>query len=334
VACYYARQVALADPETRQALIEKSSTFGPEVVQPLVTRLKSVDAKVQANISTALLHWAGRNNSLCHHKLTVAQALSLSFANLGSTGQASALDIAWQLLQKERSVELLQASSALLEGAAHTSDAHVHREALRLADELLREPNRIALNPARSLILPCLHDDDAAIRNQAIELACHREVQLLQPVAELLHDHSPLVRRAAMAAVGAAPRAIATDDLLRWLHDPDEDVRALCAQALRSRGLSDEYLRLGRLLTDPEPSRRMLILESLGLHPELEPGAWLRRLSHDPSPAIRAAAIRRAADHPEINLADRLAQMGQDDSSPTVRQMAKYYMAKQAQSDQ
>jgi HEAT repeat protein len=130
-----------------------------------------------------------------------------------------------------------------------------------------------------------------------------------------------------MLAVGPAPEAMADEDLLYYLHDPDAKVRQLCEIALRGRGLRDNHLKLGKLMTDHRPEVRLEVLDYLRHDNDLEPGIWLRRLSHDSSPAVRAAAVRAAAEQPLIDLRDRLEQMVQNDPSPTVQQVAKYYLS-------
>jgi HEAT repeat protein len=181
----------------------------------------------------------------------------------------------------------------------------------------------------RDLVQACLHDGEPANEVRAIRLAQHPEIQLLDHVVPLLKDPAPEVRRAALLAVGDAPAVLATDDLLQWLHDPDAEVRRLCEGALRlARRLPEKHIRLGRLLTDQRPEVRIEVLACLRRDPDLEPGVWLRRLSHDPDAAVRAAAVRGMAEWELATLADRLGQMAQIDPSPTVRQLARYYLSR------
>src|SRR5437868_11863327 len=65
-----------------------------------------------------------------------------------------------------------------------------------------------------------------------------------------------------MLAVSSSEDLIATDDLLRWLHDPDPEVRALCEAALRGRNLDDKHLKLGRLITDARSEEHTSELQS------------------------------------------------------------------------
>jgi hypothetical protein len=58
---------------------------------------------------------------------------------------------------------------------------------------------------------------------------------------------------------------------------------------------------------------------------EIDPVLWLERLSRDTSPAVRAAVIRTAGERMEVRFSARLAEMAQQDTSTTVRQLAEYY---------
>ncbi len=141
----------------------------------------------------------------------------------------------------------------------------------------------------------------------------------------------PPVRRAALLAVGPARDVIHDDQLLPCLHDPDPEVRRLCEIALSGRGLRPEYLELGRLLTDPRPAARLRVLDHLAGSTELDPGLWLRRLSHDPSPSVRVAAMRAMTQQHFVDLSDRIDQMARTDPSPTVCQLAQFYLNCHAQ---
>jgi hypothetical protein len=67
-------------------------------------------------------------------------------------------------------------------------------------------------------------------------------------------------------------------------------------------------------------------LDHLHQSHDLDPGLWLRRLSHDPSPAVRVAAMRAMTQMPYVDLSDRIDQMARSDPSPTVCQLARYYL--------
>src|SRR5262249_26046743 len=137
----------------------------------------------------------------------------------------------------------LAAVTRLLTEAARQPDAEVHARALALVAVLVGQvTSEDVQTGVRELTRACLRDERAANRVQAVRLALRPELDLLESVVPLLNDPVPEVRRTAMLAVGPAEEVIRTDALLRWLHDPDADVRKLCEKALRSRGLQEEHL--------------------------------------------------------------------------------------------
>lgn len=166
----------------------------------------------------------------------------------------------------------------------------------------------------------------------AIRLAMHPMLQLRAEIVPLLSAPEAEVRRAALFAVGPATDddpVIADEELFRWLHDPDDDVRQVCFNALVSRGRSEAEIALGRRLAHPEPSERLKLLMDLRHDDDVaDPEPWLERLSRDADPAVRAGAARVAVEvaaerqQPTPVWVGRLA-----DSDPflAVRQVAGYY---------
>lgn len=171
----------------------------------------------------------------------------------------------------------------------------------------------------RPLIRPGLKNSAAEVRVRSVCLAMRTGDSELTPVVPHLRDTAAEVRRAAVLAVGPSRQLIADEDLLRWLHDTDAEVRDLCMTALSSRGLSRREVRRGRLLTDARPAARVELISELVNDTEIDLGNWLGRLSQDPSPAVRAAVARAAAERRLSRLGDRLAQMAKADPDPAVR---------------
>jgi HEAT repeat protein len=211
--------------------------------------------------------------------------------------------------------------------AAGVHEPDVQAAGLELADALLRQPNGAeGLGASRELVRAGLRSAAAANRLRAVQVALRPGMDLLDQVVGLLTDPAAEVRRAAMLAVGPAEQVIDDEALLASLHDPDPEVRRLCEAALRGRRLLPEHIHLGRLLTDPNPVVRLKVLDDLYKVPDLDPGIWLRRLSHDSSPAVRVAAVRAMTQQNQIDLSDRIDQMARSDPSPTVCQLAQFYL--------
>jgi hypothetical protein len=183
----------------------------------------------------------------------------------------------------------------------------------------------------RELASLALTDDREEVRLEAVRLAALPQLDMRAKLAKRLLDlpgePSATVRVLLLLAVGDGtdPDLAPTEELARWLHDPSVEVQATCEQVLRARGLSPRQLQLARMWTHPDPMVRAQVPGLVYQEKEVDPVAWLDRLSRDASPVVRAAAIRAAAEHMEVRFVQRLAELAEDDTSPTVRQLAIFY---------
>jgi hypothetical protein len=334
VAWYCVHSLAQAREDQRQSCIERVAALEPVPLAGLLGALHSSDGSVCDNVAAGLRFVVERWAPTDARRPQLADQLADNFPRFSAVGQQAALQVDSLLLQtsdKGTSRGALESAVAhTLFAAANSTDQAVHAQGMVLIAALLeqtREPE--VLRGCRELTRACLRDEGTENRQQAVRLALRPELDLVDAIAPLLNDPAAEVRCAAMLAVGLRSTAIETDDLLRWLHDDSADVRRLCEDALRGRGLREEHLRLGRLMTDAQPGNRLQVLDLLRHVQDLEPGVWLRRLSHDPTPAVRAAAVRAAAEQRGLDLRDRLEQMAQNDPCPTVRQVAQYYLSTQ-----
>jgi len=330
---YCVHGLAAAGDADRNQWVERVAGLDAAALPALLDRLGQDDPQACANVQQALASLADRWGSDDPRVADLVGRLSAAFAALSTPGQQAALTVADRAVAAaDRSTSLpaalVPSAVRLLEQAANLPDESVHAEALSLASTLAdRVGQEQVVRACRALAAACLRDQDKDNRTHAVRLALHPKVWLLREVVPLLGDPAPEIRRAVMAAVGSKPEAIDTDDLLPWLHDPDAQVRGLCEEALRLRGLREAHLRLGRLKTDQDPKVRLQVVDYLPYSTDLDPGVWLRSLSHDPVPAVRAAAIRAAVEQGVVDLSDRIDQMAQNDPSPTIRQLAQHYIA-------
>ncbi len=331
LAWYAVRGLSAASENERAAWIERVAAHEHSAVPMLLSQLRRSDASGCGNVRICLQelarHWPAEDS---RHQL-LSQGLARDFAAFSLEGRKAALELC-QAYGESGRAERAGPLAALVSQAAGTSDAEVHDRALTLAMHMTRQqPPPAVVLACRELARVCLRDESADIRVRALRLAIQPRIDLRDQVVPLLHDSASEIRRAVMMVVGPAEDIMATDDLLRWLHDPDPDVRRLCEGALKGRGLQEEHLKMGKLLTDSRAAERLKVLaairEVLNSNTDLEPGVWLRRLSHDPVPAVRAATVRMAAEQTLVDLSDRLEQMSQDDPSPTIRQLARYYLS-------
>lgn len=207
------------------------------------------------------------------------------------------------------------------------------RDALRLLTALRGIAPPDLGEVATQLARQALGHGEPLHRIEGIRLAMWPEVPLLPDVVPLMDDPDPAVRQAAMLALGPVrpdeneveQSLVSSDQLLRWLHDPDPEVCRLCEMSLQSRGLREVEIRLGRRLTHPQPAERLRLLMELSGNPDLDLAAWLDRLSRDTSAAVRVGAARVAVER-GVDLTSRLEQMSRSDPDPTVRRLATHYL--------
>jgi hypothetical protein len=208
-----------------------------------------------------------------------------------------------------------------------------HIAALQILPEILAAGGIEAAAKARTILSAALKDQSVEARYLGVLLANRTELNLLPHVIPLLDDPDARVRRAALLALGPIREGAAgmekplveADQLLRYLHDPDPEVRRLCEMMLiKSRGLSERVVNYGRQLTHADPMERLKLLLELADEEDVDHRVWLQRLSEDPDSAVRAGAARVAAER-QVEFAERLERMMQSDSDGTVRKIAEYY---------
>jgi hypothetical protein len=329
---YYLRGLRQASDEGRQAWIERLAQLDARALPGLLDYLRRDDLKSCANSAQAMIGIAKDWPEGDARLFELADKLAAAFGTRSPAGQLAVLEVqAFLLRTREHDTgfaRLVSSAGRVVAEAARQPNANVRRCALAQARSLLESGNEPSLlECCGKIVSACLHDDASATRIDAIRLAMRPDLGLLDQVVPLLNDADAEVRRGAILAVGTVPAAISTDELLCWLHDPDQEVRLLCEEALRSRGLQEQHLKLGRFMTDGRPEARLQVLDLLRRSNDLDPGTWLRRMSHDSSPAVRAAVVRAATDQSTGSLRDRLEEMAQNDPSQTVRQIAQYYLS-------
>jgi hypothetical protein len=331
---YFVYQLVRAEGENRDQWINRISVLDEAALSSLVDGLKRNDELACENLSKALQALAdnwGLENS---RTVSLSVRLANAFSGMSAAGQVQVLKLerGWFSIRDDdapRLIEISHQASRLLVPAVQSDNSPVRAMALALAEKLMiRETlEQKILEDCREMARAGLTDAEPNNRVLAIKLAQIPTLNLLIEVVPCMRDQSVVVRRAAILALGPAPEVINDDTLFYWLSDPDIEVRELCEVALRGRGLQDHHIRLARIMADPRPTVRMQVIETIDQALDLDPGVWLRRLSHDPSPAVRAAAARAAAGQSQVDLSDRIDQMAQTDPSPTVQQVARYYLS-------
>ena len=207
------------------------------------------------------------------------------------------------------------------------------REALTsLLPLLVQRTGSIHTAKCREAVAATLRMKSVEARLAAIRSATEPRVAMRAELISLLAASEAEVRRAVLFAIGPQTEGEAVlgdEDLFRWMHDSDADVRKICRAALVSRGRSDGEISLGRKLVDPDAAERLKLLLDLRYDDDFaDPEPWLQRLSQDADPGVRAGAARVIM---ELNGEKKLPAPGwvlrlaESDPDPTVRRIAKYY---------
>lgn len=327
---YHAYRAAqLRDPELREPHLHAIGTGGPMAWHALVRRLTSAQAGTRDGAVEATCALVGSH-------LTTTQAsefgrlLVNEHATMSTVGQAAVLRVMHGMLMTctpdtlDHWVKVT--GKALMETKPNVEVMQIQLEvALALAQHA--DPIDTDWLPQwKALAESGLKDERPPVLVAAIRLAAVPGVNALEAVRPHLGHRAKEVRGMALAALGSREELVPTDDLLGLLHDEDQEVAAICEQSLRSRGLTPDQLNLARQMTDPRAGVRAGVAAQVFEHAELDLQLWVNRLSRDKSPAVRASAIRAAANDDERRFAQRLHQMALEDPSPTVRQIAEYYL--------
>lgn len=331
--CWYClRGLDSASDANRENWVKMVVLLDEAAVPGLLARFSRQNAQECKNAAAALAALTKKWGTSDLRTYDIASKVNASFDSFSASGKEAAL--VWSLAVADASSlprPLRPSLCHLFEKAAQQKENGIKEQALALANILIeRNPSPEFMTTCEKLIRQELKSSQDSQRVHAVHLTLHGVFQekhdLLRQVVPLLKDKSAEVRRAAVLAVGTSPEVIAEEEMLPLLHDSDEEVRKLCEAALRSRGLHDDHILLGRLITDQRPTARLKIIRHLPRVHDVDPVLWLERLSKDSSEAVRAAAIRLAASSSQIDFRNRLMQMAQSDPSETVRQLARFYL--------
>jgi HEAT repeat protein len=333
---YYLRGLAQADETTRASWVECVAGMGQDAVPGLIDLLQQTDARICANSEAALAAIAKQWGPADERTAALAEEITAHVNSFSTPGREAALE--WHLAmlhdpegKRTPPAAMIGTGAKLLTATAKAQDKGTRVRTLALAELILAGSKAAPVDLCRELATEGLASNDAEIRSRAVRLVMHAPLHtdkvLLEKVVAFLKDPAPQVRRAAVLTVGMAEDTIGIQDMLALLHDSDPDVRRLCEQALRGRGLQDDHIQLAIKISHPLPGERVKVVNLLPEIEDLDPQQWLMHLSQDTSPAVRAAAIRFAAEEPAaVDFRERMLQMSRDDPSPTVRQLASYYL--------
>jgi hypothetical protein len=329
---HYARQIAVASPDKREAFVTKLLPYGEAGQHALVRQLSGGGERTCTGCGWALARLLAIQGARDARTAEVAAALAARYPDMPPAGQTQVLLILQELLSAlddPPTEGLLRATASVLRAGSRHGECRP--ALLGLAAAYAQFPGTEEGWPAcRALVAAGLSDARPACRAQAVRLAAVPALGMADQLVPLLSairpDPAPEVRTLVLLALGSREDVLATDDLLPFLHDADKEVRAVCEQALRTRGLSNAYLQLACMVTDPEPVVRAGVPGRVVEMPDLDTALWLARLSRDPSPAVRAAAVRAAGECQEPVGQAWVKALAENDPSPTVKQLAQFYL--------
>jgi hypothetical protein len=327
--------------------------------RPVLARVVLGTAIVAAGLAT----WAALNTTALRAKLADRQLRSATndeartraaerLASLGDHGLARLVEfiragnddtraaavaaIDRRLMSMPDSDSWIVAAADRLSRAIPSAESAGQMAILELVPNGLKHSSETIAASWRAAIAAGLGSPEARVRVLAARLAIHPRVRMHREVVTLLADPAAEVRCAALVATampGESEPLIADEDLFRWLHDPDERVRAICHSALVSRERSEAEITRGRQLTSPDPHERLQLLLDLRLDEDLaDPEPWLERLSRDSEPGVRAGAARVAV---EITSERRLSnptwvvRVAESDPDATVRKVVHFFRSAQ-----
>ena len=333
LACYYVRQLTYAYQDNREGWVNRVVELDEAALPRLYDGLLSTDAIVCSNMQAALGGLGKKWGAADPRTQQMMNDLYSRFDQLSGPGQQKTLLLLAMLLRQDGSKPL---APTLARGIGETLLVAEKENALRSAALLVAAELVDCVQPGqwvdacRELAERGLHDPLIGVRIATIQLVMRapmrKDKELLAKVIPLLHDKEASVRRVALLALASETDLVREEGLMALLLDDDAQVQYLCEQALRSRGLTDDDIRVARMISDKNPAVRMRVLQHLPTMHDPNLAEWLRQLSQDPAPAVRAAAARAAGECMAVDLSARLREMADSDPSETVRMNASFYL--------
>jgi hypothetical protein len=294
--------------------------------------LSSADERLCAGSGAALSRLLQRLGVQQARTMQIVAVLADQYVKCAPEGQRQVLLLVLELWRQagDAAPAELQASAGQIVKAAAGARDNRRLPALQLAHRLMQCADSEPYWPAcRFLAREALKAPREEERILAVKLAAYSALDLFDQLPPLLAeasgDPSSEVRTLALLTLGSRDQLLPTESLLGYLHDRDRDLRLVAEQILRTRGLTATQLRLAKMLTHPDPGVRARVPDQILEVPEVDSTIWLERLSRDTSPSVRAAVLRIAFQSEAPQLRAWLRRVSEQDPSPTVQSIARYY---------
>ncbi len=147
--------------------------------------------------------------------------------------------------------------------------------------------------------------------------------RLAEPAIKYVDDPSSgYVRNQVLVSFANRPSLLTEEMILKRLHDTEPGLPQVAEIVLKTRGLTQDQIVLGKLITSPKPELRASVIPLLKEHPDLDPVVWLLKLSQDTDELVRTKSVEAMTGRNVPEVLARLREMAAKDSSATVRAAA------------
>ena len=330
---YHSWKIQRATPDQLSGLALKLEPYGMRGVETLIQQWQSPEETVAQNasqvLSKVLMMWGPDDG----RQAAALECMAKECAQFSVAGQRECLSFVVQLMKEGRlGGEAGQVLESLASKAGLSEETMLTMlEALTALFKQEQHASDALISKAKNLIKAGLQEKQVTVRLAAIRLAvtpalqAHGQLTVL--VTGAVPDSSEEVRQLALLALGEHESLLSTDDLCRFLHDRNEEVRSIAERALKVRGLNEKQLKMARMLHDPQASERAELPALVFASQDIDTVQWMERLCKDPSPAVRAASARAMGKQGDQRLQSLLQQLSEKDQDESVQQIARFYGA-------
>ncbi len=321
-----------ATPEALPQYVRLFEPMGLAGTEALIGCFQSTNETACENarlvLSKILTIWSPTDN----RRTTVTEQITALAPRFSSCGIKASLNLLQELMQSqvERRGLQIALSAIIAQTSAHSECRLGVYETLQQALQNEENIEESLQKQAKSLVIVGIKSDQEAVRLAAIRLAVLPGLNLHEHLAPLITgsntDPSIEVRQLVLLALGEHEKLLSTDEMCKYLNDPDKEVQTIAERALQVRGLSQNQIKLARLMHDPNAVSRAELPGLVVSTSEVDTFQWMERLSKDPAPSVRAATARVLGVSSDQRMTSLLKKLSEQDEDQTVQQIARFYL--------
>ncbi|MHC5544596.1 HEAT repeat domain-containing protein, partial [Singulisphaera rosea] len=169
----------------------------------------------------------------------------------------------------------------------------------------------------RSATGRCMGDIQPKVRAAAVACLGNLPIdEVVKPAVACLEDTrkgAGEVRRQVLISFARRRTLLSEDAVLKLLYDPEPGIPEMAEIVLKTRGLTNEQINLGRMIFHPKPELRSSVITLLRDRTDIDPVVWLLQLSHDSDESVRANAVEALSSKLSPEVRRRLAEMAKTD---------------------